>query len=341
MHTESLRQTPRMDTTEPANPHNPAAAAESYVVGADIGGTNLRVALADGTGSIVGKWSASTVGIRDAQLVVELIAKGVDALLKDSAVPRRLLRAVAAGAPGITDVDAGVVMATSYLMGWRDVPLRSMLESALQVRAAVDNDVNLAALGESRRGAARGIGDFIFIAIGTGVGAGIVSNGQLLRGKSWLAGEVGYMLVPGTTVEPPAENAPGALESILGGEGIKNQWKQAWSATLTELPQDLRATDIFDHAVSGDLLARRILDQSARVLSYAIFNISLILNCPLFVLGGSVGMHPALCLATRTALQVWSSQVTPLLVHSEFGGDAQLIGAIHLALDTSAATSSL
>ena len=305
---------------------------EGYVIGVDIGGTSLRVALADSAGSLLAKWSASTVGIRNADLIVELIATGVEHLLLETSVPRSLLRAVAAGAPGVTDVDAGVVLATSYLMGWRNVPLRAMLESALHLDAFVDNDVNLAALGESYRGAAKHNPDFVFLAIGTGIGAGIMLNGQILRGRSWMAGEVGYMIVPGTSVEPAAKDSPGALESVIGGEGIRNQWKLAWSDGATNLPRELIATDIFTHAMQGDRLAKRILDQTARVLAYATYNISLILNCPLFVLGGSVGMHPALCDATQAVLAERPDHVSPSLVHSKLGADAQLIGAIYLAM---------
>lgn len=108
-----------------------------------------------------------------------------------------MLKSIAAGAPGITDVNEGIVIATSYLMGWRDVPLRALLEDALHIPAAVDNDVNLAAIGESWCGAAKDEQNFVFLAIGTGIGAGIVLNGSPYRGTNWAAGEIGYMLVPG------------------------------------------------------------------------------------------------------------------------------------------------
>ena len=305
---------------------------ESYVVGVDIGGTSLRVALADSNGSILAKWSASTIGIRDARLVVELIAKGVDDLLQQAAVPRSLLRAAAAGAPGVTDVDAGIVKATSYLMGWQDVPLRALLESALGVATAVDNDVNLGALGELCCGAAHGVEDFVFVALGTGIGAGVVLNGALQRGKGWGAGEIGYMLVPGTSTEPVGTSKPGALESMIGGEGIRNQWNAVWSESATNLPRNLIATEIFSHATNGDLLASRILDQTARVLAYAIYNMALILDFQLFVLGGSVGLHPALCVATQAVLETLSGHESPALMRSTLGADAQLTGAIHFAL---------
>lgn len=309
-----------------------------YVVGVDIGGTNLRLALADSTGAVVAKWSSSTADTCHAQPVINLIVEGVGRLLQQCSLPQSALRAVAAGVPGVTDVDSGVVIATSYLMGWRDVPMRALLESALGIPAAIDNDVNLAALGESWAGVAKGIRDFVFLAVGTGIGAGIVLNGALFHGMRWTAGEIGYMLVPGAPEEPVEADEPGGLERLAGGEGIRNQWQNQWCKGKTPLPRDLTATQIFDHAVNdGDHLARTILQRSSRALAYAIYNMSLILSCPLFVLGGSVGLHPALSDATELVLRERNGRALPQLTRSALGADAQLTGAIRLALDTAMA----
>jgi glucokinase len=322
----------------PNTPQQDSAELRStgYVVGADIGGTNLRLALADSTGAVVAKWSASTIGIRDPNVVVTMVSEGVEAMLQQTSIPRSALDAIAAGAPGVTDANRGIVIATSYLMGWRDVPLRDLLETALRIPAAIDNDVNVAAIGESWAGAARESSDFAFLAIGTGIGAGIILNGQIFRGHGWTAGEVGYMLVPGSSEEPVERGKPGALEAIVGGEGIKAQWQSRWSETSTSLPISATATQIFDHALEHNPLAQQVLDHTARTLSYAIYNISLILNCPLFVLGGGVGIHPALCNATKNILAQRSARVQPRLVRSSLGSEAQLTGAIRLALDTAA-----
>jgi glucokinase len=307
-----------------------------YVVGADTGGTSLRLALAGEDGEILCKWKAPTTGIRDPHVVVGLIQEGVDDLLRQSNLPRAALRAIAVGAPGVTDVDAGVVIATSYLLGWRDVPLRDLLEARLGVPAAIENDVNLAAIAESRMGAAQGIRDFVFIAIGTGIGAGVVLNRRLFHGMDWFAGEIGYMLVPGTTTKPLERGEPGALEAIVGGEGIKAQWQTLWREELTPLPRSLLATQIFDHALAGDALAQSVLNRAAQTLAYAIYNLSVVLNCPLFVLGGSIGLHPALWKSTQDLLAQRDKRVQPKLLRSALGPDAQLLGAICLAHETAA-----
>ncbi len=305
-----------------------------YVVGVDIGGTNLRLALADMYGNVVAKWAVSTAGIRDPAVVVGLIHQGVEELLQQSLLSRELLRAVAAGAPGVTNVDDGVVIATSYLMGWRDIPLRALLEAKLGVPAAVENDVNTAAIAESQIGAGKGVRDFVFVAVGTGIGAGIVLNGRLFHGMNWSAGEIGYMLVPGTSVSPVQTGQPGALESVVGGEGIKAQWQSLWAEDRTQLAKDLVATQIFDHALAGEPLAMAVLEKSAQTLAYAIYDLAVVLNCPLFVLGGSVGMHPALWKWTQDLLVNRDTRVQPKLVRSTLGPDAQVNGAIHLALET-------
>jgi glucokinase len=292
------------------NPH----LESGYVVGIDIGGTNLRLALANTAGVIVSRSSTTVAEHRGSEAIVGLIHTGIENLLQQAGLPWSVLRAVAAGAPGITNVDSGVVIVTSYLLGWRDVPLRDLLQAAIGVPAAVDNDVNLAALGESRMGAAQDSPDFVFLAIGTGIGAGIISNGKLLRGSSWSAGEIGYILVPGVPDEPVERGKPGPLEGMIGGEGIRSQWQQLWKRTATPLPHT-------------------VLQQTARLLCYALLNVSLVLNCPLFVLGGGVGTHPALLDATRLNFERWSGRTPVQLRSSGLGADAQLKGAICLALE--------
>jgi glucokinase len=306
-------------------------------VGVDIGGTNLRLALADSTGSIAGRWSTSTVGIREPEVVVGLICEGVDALLAERSCSRADLRAIAAGAPGVTDSDRGIVLATSYLMGWKDVPLRDLLEAELGVPAFVDNDVNMAALGEHAAGVAQDVGSFVFLAIGTGVGAGIMLKGELFRGDEWIAGEIGYMLVPGASTAPVESRQPGALEEIVGGGGVQAHWRSIWSENGTTLPIDATATQIFDRVMQRDPLARAVLGMASRTLGYAIYNLSLVLNCRLFVLGGGVGLHPAFGDAVRDVVLSLNPGVQPKVVASSLGADAQLTGALFQAIETAKA----
>jgi glucokinase len=280
---------------------------------------------------VLGKWSTSTKRTSSPDMVIEQIREGVKNLLEDASVPRRSLLAVAAGAPGITDGDAGVVVTTSFLKGWKEVPLRRLLESALRIPAAVENDVRMAAIGENWMGAARGVGNFVFLAIGTGIAAGVFANGRLIHGTDWTAGEVGYMHVPGAPEEAARQGAPGSLESVIGGEGIRKQWLRSCNGNGA-VARNLTATEIFELAHAGDLVAKGVLNRSAKILAYAVYNISLVLNCGLFILGGGVGMSAPFRDATQRFLENYNEPIQPKLIVSSLGHDAQLVGAIRLAL---------
>jgi glucokinase len=319
-------------------PH-PALPRDGFVLGADIGGTNLRVAVADSSGGILACRRSSVAGVRDPLQVIARMRELASALLAELSAPPSALRAVGVGAPGVTDCERGIVIATSYLLGWRDVPLCALLEDAFGIPAAIDNDVNLAAFGESRAGVARSVDDFVFLAIGTGIGAGIVLNRRVHRGSAWRAGEIGYLLVPGASEKPVDDGEPGPFESMVGGEGIRRQWCSGWSPARSPLPRELTATEIFDHARAGDALASEVLSNTARLLSYGIYNLALVLNCPLFVLGGSVGLHPVLGEEVRRLLSRRDNRASPRIVHSALGDQAQLTGAVHLALDIAATRS--
>jgi len=306
---------------------------EGNVVGVDIGGSNLRIALADAEGTSLAKWATSTKETASPQEVMRLIRKGISQLLQQTSVPCSSLRAVAVGAPGVTNRDVGVVFATSYLRGWKNVPLAALLQAELQVPVVVENDVKLAAIGEHWAGAAQGIPDFVFLAIGTGIAAGIFVNGQLVRGRDWIAGEVGYLIVPGTRETASKPGEPGPLESAIGGEGIRQQWWASCHQAGGANPRDLSATAIYYHALAGNSQAMAVLEKSARILAYAVHNISAVLNPSLFVLGGGVGTNGPLMRATQRFLECYTQPAHPELVTSALGPDAQLVGAIRLALD--------
>jgi glucokinase len=311
--------------------HQRSNSSDGYVIAVDIGGSNLRIALADRQGKILARQAASTRSTSSPDMVVKQICRAVNHLVKETGVSRKSLLAIAAGAPGVTDRHAGVVFATSYLNGWRNVPLRSLLQSAMHVPAAVENDVKLAAVGEHWMGAARGVCDFVFLAIGTGIAAGIFVNGELLHGPNWVAGEVGYLIVPGTPETPVKHGAPGSLESTIGGEGIRTNWLR--SRNGDGVAEDISATEIFRRALRADANAQGVLEKSARILAYAVYNISTVLNSALFVLGGGVGVSEPLLTATRRILRGYTQPARPKLTVSELGQDAQLVGAVRLALD--------
>ena len=308
------------------------ARQRGFVVGVDLGASNLRVALASMDGSLVGKWRDSTKETASPEVAIGQIRAGVADLLARCSVRREELRAIGVGAPGATDASSGIVIATSYLGGWKNVPLRRALESALGIPADIENDVKIAAIGEHWRGAAGRLSDFVFLAVGTGIAAGIFVHGQLLRGIDASAGEVGYLIVPGTSEAPVRRGEAGPLESAIGGEGICAQWrrlnKRQHSGAATP-----NATEIFEMAQGGNPSAQSVLKHTSRILAYAIYNLSVVLNPSLFILGGGVGCSRVLLAETKSILKRYTEPAKPKLVLSTLREDAQLIGSVRLALD--------
>jgi glucokinase len=238
-----------------------------------------------------------------------------------------------AGAPGITNVDTGVVLSAPNLDEWNDVPLRGLLERSTGIPCLVDNDTNLAAVGEYWRGAARGVNSFIFIALGTGVGAGIFVNGRLHRGAQWSAGEIGYFGVSGKKRAPMKMRELGQLEQAIGGGGIEEEWRRVLTRTRkgTKAMEGLKASQIFDLAAEGDQAAGEVVRYTSGILADAIADISLLLNPEVVVLGGGVGSHPELCRATERLVQRHEF-AQPVLRSSSLGTQAQLHGAVSVSL---------
>jgi glucokinase len=309
-------------------------ARHGYVIGVDIGGSFARLALADLNGEILGRWNAPLLSNRTPAAVTAMIGDAIARLLQQQNISAKKVLEMVAGVPGITDVDAGQVLSAPNLADWHEVPFRDLLQAQTHIPCSVLNDVNLGALGEGWRGVAHGAANFVFLAIGTGIGAGLVVNHTLHHGARWSAGEVGYLLLPNLASDPPSMSRPGALESAAGGKGIESAWLEMISPAAGETA--LTATEVFDLAMSGNQKARGLLNHTAHRLAMAITNMSLILDLSLVVLSGGVGGHPALLEAIRRRLED-NEFARPQLATSSLGGEAQIHGAIWFALQMAAA----
>jgi glucokinase len=303
-----------------------------YVFGADVGGSGVRLAIADLSGKIIGRLTQPIPRGGTPDEVAALITNGMERLLSDHPLANQKILELAVGAPGITDVGRGRVLSAPNLVDWHDVSFADRLRDTTGISTTVENDVNLGAIGEGRCGVARDAQNFVFIAIGSGVGAGIVINGKLFHGANWSAGEVGYMQVPGLPSQDLAVKRLGALESAIGGEGIKKAWLANTNGRRNGA-QSPQPTEIFDLAASGNVCAQRILHSTAEHLAQAIVNMNLILDTSLVVLGGGIGSHPGLVEATREAL-ARNEFANPEVLASNLGHDAQLHGAIWLAIQS-------
>lgn len=254
-----------------------------FVAGIDLGPTKTRLALADLRGEQLAHHVLPTLSDLGPAALLSRVATSVRALMREARVlPGRLL-AVGAGAPGAVDRERGTVVALApNLKGWSNVPMAAMLKRSLGAPVVVENDVNLAILGERWRGAARGHDTCAFITVGTGIGAGIVVEGALHRGHHFVAGEIGLMCMGPQFVN--AEFGPrGCLESLAGLKAVAARWPgkarsdpERWVAELCEA------------AERGDRRADKALGETARLIGIAVANLSLVLDPSLVVLGGTL-----------------------------------------------------
>ncbi|MGI4854148.1 MAG: ROK family protein [Janthinobacterium lividum] len=311
----------------------PGLAVDGYLAAVDIGGTRVRMMLAHANGTPAAYWDAHIAPDGKApQDVVALVGVGLRAMV--ATVPAAPLLHITVGAPGITDPGNGTVLEAPNLPGWTNVPLAALLQTAFGVPAAVDNDTNLAALGEHAAGVAQGVDDFVFIAMGTGVGAGLVLGGKVHRGKNGSAGEIGYLPLPGAPRQPVRMRETGQLERSIGGLGIEARWQESLAMSNCADAAErkaLRAPQIFDLAEGGDPLATEVLQWTARLLADALCTLTLVLDPAMIVLGGGVGSHPHLCAATANILRE-NDFPMPVLRSSSLGTQAQLFGAVAVSL---------
>ncbi len=304
-----------------------------YVAGVDIGTSLVRIALADLDGKIAEKVEIATQSQSTPDHVVSLIAAGIRKLRTRHKVPAKKLVALAVGVPGITDIQKGIVLSAPILPQWQAVPLRDILAEKVGTHTVVENDVNLAALGEGRWGIARGVKNFVFLTVGSGIGAGIFINGNLYHGADWEAGEIGYLYVPGTQESPLAILKPGPLEDMIGARAIERAWRDLGGRDGENGggTSGVGGGRIMDLAEKGDPVAGRILQQTARILADAITNICVVLNPSLVVLGGRVGSRPALYKATSRIIE-FNEFCRPRVAVSTLATEAVVLGAVQLAL---------
>jgi len=232
-------------------------------------------------------------------------------------------------------VREGSVLSISTLEGWRSVPLRAMLTKIAKCLVIVENDTNLAAQGEQQCGAAQTEKDFVFINIGTNVGAGIFLGGKIHHGSQWSAGEIAYLRLPSISRRPPTIHQFGELESILTTSGIMKRWQEVAGNAARDRKRaegEMDGLGVLKLAQEGDARAQEIVRQLAEIVTDVVVNLSLILNPGLILLGGEVGSHPVLIDFVRNQLKGGEFAVTKVAC-SALGDRAVLWGAISLALD--------
>src|SRR5579884_2810551 len=304
-----------------------------FVVGADIGGSNVRVAASDLFGEPVcdlkrptAKDGARAVGVQILEMVTEVIDQA-------GAVHGPPL-ALGISSPGVVDQASGRVTSLAYNVvpeGGFD-PLE-VIRERFDLPVLVENNVNLAAVGEKWFGLARGVSTMVFIAIGAGIGMGIIIDDEVVRGAHGAAGEIGYLPLVGDPFNP-RHRLHGGLEDEIGAAGIVAAFNERRG---DEDPELSSVHEVFELAASGHGAARSVVDHVASRLGTAIATACAILDPELVVLGGGIGASPLLLRPVRGSAAALVP-ITARIETSHLGERAALQGAIAVALHTARTT---
>jgi glucokinase len=313
---------------------------ETYYIGVDLGATWTKMGLSDQHGELIARETIETESKKGPEHVVVAITRTVDSLVRHSGISRSSLRGVGIGSPGPLDTIRGTIIDTPNL-GWKDVPLRDMVADAVHLETAIDNDANAAALGQWWKGAGAGASSLVCLTLGTGVGGGIVSNGEIWYGSTGVAGEIGHMTIVVGGRRCNCGN-DGCLEAYASATAIASRAidgieKGRHSSLKEDFGNDLRAITsekVYRLSVDGDPFCREIMKETARYLAVGVTNVIHIFNPEVVVIaGGVVGagevlFGPLLEGVRERAFPVALNGVR--IVPAALGGDAGLTGAVGL-----------
>ena len=312
-------------------------------IGIDLGGTSVKLAILTAEGDIQQKWTIPTnINDKGAHIVPDIVAS-IKHHLDLYKMTADDFQGIGMGSPGAVDREAGTVEG-AFNLNWKTLqPVREVIEREIGIPIFIDNDANVAALGEKWRGAGADDRDVVFVTLGTGVGGGIIAEGNLIHGTAGSGGEIGHM-----TVEPGGFDCTcgkkGCLETVASATGVvklarKHAEEYAGNAQLKFIiddGQEITSKMIFDLAKEGDELAVLVVDRAAYYLGLACSHIGNLLNPAYIVIGGGVSAAGEYLLEqVRTYFADFTFPNVKKTTHiklAALGNDAGIVGACYLAL---------
>lgn len=297
------------------------------IAGVDIGGTNMRIAVAtiQQPEVVLAHYVAKTPVAKGPEHYLDLIEEGLSICLGKLDSDKRALAGIGCTVPGITDGPNGIALFVSNLKDWDGYPVAQNLQKRLGIKAVIDNDVNAAALGEYWYGCGKGSHSLVYMTVSTGVAAGIVIEGRLLRGVHHAAGELGF-LIPDPIHIGKDWNPNGCLELTSAGVGLVHQWKLAQNGAAKETS----AIDVFEAANAGNDRAHDIVSKASDYLAQTAVAICTVIDPEILVMSGSIAQHQPFVLNRIRDVVKETIPYAPEVVLSTLKGDAPLIGALAL-----------
>lgn len=305
------------------------ARGDELVLAVDLGGSKVRAALARPEGKVLAELVEATVHGR-AEAYVAQVVRLRDALCTAAGLDPAGIVAAGVGVPVAIDPATGLFGSTQNVPGLSGEAFAPAIREALGVEVRIENDADLAAVGEGWQGAAVGAADFTVVAVGTGIGAGVVTDGRLLHGAHGWAGELAYLPLGGDPFDPGVRRK-GALEAAAAGPALRERIDAAArSGRPTSLVEGALLEDVLAAASAGDEVACRLLEEEARLLALGIAALAAVVDPALVVLSGGVGAVEGLA----EAVSAWVARLVPRppdVRRGHLGERAALVGAIALA----------
>ncbi len=298
-------------------------ASQPLVLGVDLGGTKVHVAVADLGGTVLAEELEMTDS-RGGVYVLDQIARlgQLTAQAVGSVGWPPLVAAI--GCPGVIHPPSGRIDLSANIPGFNELNVLGELRNRLRCSVLLENDVNLGALGEQAHGSCRGRTNFAYVSLGTGIGMGLVTAGHLVRGARGAAGEIAFLPIGGDPLDP-ACYVLGPLETAVGSAGIIKYYHDLGGLAASSVK------DIFDRLVGGEPAAVATLERIAQLVAQSLLSVAAIADPEIIVLGGGIGSRIELVTRVQTLLSA-----LPFPVHvqpSQLGAGAVVVGALSLALE--------
>ncbi|MDQ0299697.1 glucokinase [Salibacterium salarium] len=313
----------------------------SYLLGIDVGGTSVKMAIFSQQGKLIDKWSIATNQKNNGEFILEDISVSVKEKWQELDMAASQFAGAGVGVPGFVDMNQGTID-FAVNIGWKNYPISSILSKQLSIPVIVDNDANLAAAGEYWRGAAVDADDLILLTLGTGVGGGIIVKGDILHGVAGMAGEIGHVTMIDEGGAPCNCGKLGCLETVASATGMVRMAKEAIEGHTDSMlykicheKEELTTKEIFECAKNGDKVAKKVIDDAMYYLGLATANMANILNPQKIVIGGGVSaagedlLQPLRYHYDKYALPKVKEHSTFAL--ADLGNDAGVAGAAWLA----------
>jgi glucokinase len=315
---------------------------EALSIGVDIGGTGTKFGIVDRNGNLLFSSEISTRDHTTVESFIDELHRSLSSLIEKAGGSGRM-RGIGVGAPNGNYYSGTVEYAPN--LPWKGIiPLAKLIQDKFQLPTVLTNDANAAAIGEMMYGAAQGMKDFIMITLGTGVGSGIVANGQLIYGHDGFAGELGHTIIIPNGRYHQGTGKKGSLESYASATGVKltaiEMLEKSKDPSLLRkfLPDELDSKKVYDAAITGDKLAKDIFDFTGEILGMALANFVMFSSPEAIILfggltkSGDLILKPTRAYMETNLIQVFQNKVKILVSHLK-ESDAAILGASALVWD--------